>query len=51
MQKIRPFRAYIDLPFDPLLGGSDMVALFPLVFALGRAVLLDGKKMKNRAKI
>ena len=26
MQKIRPFRACMDLPFDPLLGGGDMVA-------------------------
>ena len=27
MQKIRQRRAYIVLPFDPLLGGGDMVAL------------------------
>ena len=27
MQKIRQTRAYIVLPFDPLLGGGDMVVL------------------------
>lgn len=54
MQKIRPCRAYIDLPFDPLLGGGDMVAsVFAacngLVFALDPSSLLDGKN-ENRAK-
>ena len=49
MQKIRPCRACIDLPFDPLLGGGDMVAS---VFAAcnGLSLLLIEQWMEKNEK-